>query len=176
MAGINPQTGLIDFNYNAPNTNFLGGNQGVTAEGFGASAVANPAVSVAPTTNFMQTGGFGANAITPNTVIDPNASVGATPFNTGVSADGTPSVGVDTSSSFLSDFSGTDLVNAGLGAASLGLGAYYQNQALDVQEGNLAVSQDALALKQQEYSDRMNASATSAAGAQAEKQRLAASA
>lgn len=81
--------------------------------------------------------------------------------------------GAQGSDSFLSGFENSDLLNFGGNLLGLGVGSYYQNQALDLQEGQLGVAQDSLALKQREYDDRMNASSASASGADAERQRLA---
>jgi len=200
MPGINPKTGLYDFNYNpssqgqsatptnfgnpnavtqagrfnpvAPSINSLNfGLDGVNANQFGAVPQSFTNLQI-PQDTFLSTStnGFGnqqaninaSNAVDPNQqfgfsadqlstlAVDPTANVEA-PAGTNVGGAGTDQ------SSLFGDLGTKDVLGLGLGLGQLGLSAYFGNQQIDVAEGNLALGQENLAFKQQQYDDRLNA-------------------
>lgn len=72
----------------------------------------------------------GATGMGSNLLNNQNLNFGFNPYT----------ANADTST--LGNFSNTDFLNFGLGAAQLGLGAYYQNKAIDQQQQSLDLARD----------------------------------
>ncbi len=149
MAGVNPQTGLFDINYNAGATqsNFgFGAQQSQAPQLFGGfgmgSNTPNPSSFNLSTTNFdpsISMNNFGFQ--TPQANIDPTGSLD---FNSTLTD--TPQVQAQGSQGFFGDMSGGDMFNFGAGLLQTGIGAYFANQQLDQ-------GQQSLDLSQQKYDD-----------------------
>lgn len=145
MPGINPQTGLFDINYTAPQGGFGFGTPQVQAPSFGGFGMQTPQTASLNLSNVNldpsnSINNFGFQASQPS--IDPNNSLGVNPNLMG---NVTPTI-TPQNNSFFGDMSGGDLLNFGSGLLQTGIGAYFANKQVDQ-------AQQSLDLSQQKYDD-----------------------
>lgn len=121
-----------------------------------------------PFTQTVQQGGFGGAVNLNNTQGGFGSAFNttqqsATPFG---STESMISGAQPQSQGFLSGVSNTDLLNFGGNLLGAGLGAYYQNEALGLQEDQLGLQRDQLQFKQDQYNNRVAAGNASVAASE----------